>query len=76
MSIKRFNPSIDKGLTKEEVKSRIEDNLVNFDNGPKTKSIKEIIASNFFTFFNFLNISLGVSVFLAGLFCGELYQCI
>ena len=74
MSIKRFNPSIDKGLTKEEVKSRIEDNLVNFDNGPKTKSIKEIIASNFFTFFNFLNISLGVSVFLAGLFCGELYQ--
>lgn len=74
MSIKRFNPSIESGLSRKEVESRIEDNLVNYDNGPKTKSIKEIVASNFFTFFNFLNIALGVSVFLAGLFCGELYQ--
>lgn len=74
MSIKRFNPSIENGLSSKEVQSRIEENLVNYDNGPKTKTIKEIIASNFFTFFNFLNIALGTSVFLAGLFCGELYQ--
>ncbi len=74
MKIKRYNPSIEIGLTDKEINSRIKDNLINFDNGPKTKTIKEIIASNFFTFFNFLNITLGLSVFLAGLLCGELYQ--
>lgn len=56
-----------KGLTTSEVKERIEKGLVNFDNSPKTKTIKQIIFSNFFTYFNFLNIALGSAVFLSAL---------
>lgn len=67
MSIKRIKPNIEKGLTESQVEKRKKEGLNNFDNGPKTKSIKEIIATNFFTFFNLLNITLGVSVFISGL---------
>jgi len=63
--MKRFSPSISMGLTSEEVSLRFEEGLVNFDNSPKTKTIKQIIASNFFTYFNFLNISLGAAVFIS-----------
>lgn len=65
--MKRFSPSIEIGLTSLEVEKRIQEGLVNFDDGPKTKSIKAIIASNFFTYFNFLNIALGSAVFLSAL---------
>ena len=68
MKTKQYNTET--GLTKNQVNERIKNNLVNFDNSPKTKSIKEIIISNFFTFFNFLNITLGISVILAGFICG------
>lgn len=74
MSVKRFNPSIEKGLSTSEVNARLKDGLVNYDNGPKTKTIKQIILSNFFTFFNLLNISLGIAVFLAGIICGEVLE--
>ena len=70
MKITRYNPDIKIGLTKTQVKKRIEENLNNFDNGPKTKSIKQIIASNFFTFFNLLNLVLGSAVFISGLIFG------
>ena len=62
----RFEPTSDYGLTKEQVDLRKKEGLVNFDDQPKTKSIKRIIASNFFTYFNFLNIALGAAVLLAG----------
>ena len=51
------------GLSKEEVEERKRKGLVNYDDTPKTKSIKEIIFSNFFTYFNFLNLALGLAVF-------------
>ena len=35
-----------KGLTQKEVEERIDLGLVNYDDGPKTKTIKEIILSN------------------------------
>jgi len=72
--ITRYNPSEEMGLSKEQVLERMADGLVNFDDQPKTKSIKQIIASNFFTYFNFLNICLGVAVFSASLFSGQLFQ--
>ncbi len=72
--IKRINPNIATGLTNEEVKRRFEEGLNNYEDVPKTKSIKQIIASNFFTYFNFLNISLGIAVFSAGLISGQLFQ--
>ena len=61
----RYNPSIENGLTSEMVQERINEGLVNYDNQPKTKTIKQIIISNFFTYFNFLNIALGAAVFLS-----------
>ena len=67
-----FNTDIQHGLTSQEVTERIQKNLVNFNNQPRTKSIKEIIYSNLFTYFNFLNIFLGAAVILAGLFSGRL----
>ncbi len=62
------------GLTHEQVQERIQKGLVNFDDQPKTKTIQEIIASNFFTYFNFLNICLGVAVLSAGLFSGQFFM--
>ena len=54
------------GLTEEEVLKLEEKGLVNFKSEVKTKSIRQIIASNFFTLFNFLNFGLALAVFFAG----------
>ena len=64
------------GLTNKEIQDRINKQLVNFDNQPKTKTIKEIITTNVFTYFNFLNIFLGSAVLLSGLFSGKLLYSI
>ena len=55
-----------KGLTSQEVNDRIVKNLVNYVDEPKTKTIKEIVKSNVFTYFNFLNIFLGTLVIISG----------
>ena len=60
-----------KGLTEKEVEERIALGIVNYDDGPKTKTIKEIILSNILTYFNFLNMALGASVFIAGVLDGQ-----
>lgn len=52
------------GLTTEELQDRIEKKLVNYDTSVPTKSIKRILYENFFTLFNFLNLFLGIAVFL------------
>lgn len=70
----KVRTNIKTGLNKSEVKYRIDNNQVNYDTLPKTKTIKEIIKSNFFTYFNMLNIALGMCVFLAGLFNNALYE--
>lgn len=64
--MKRYNPDINIGLTDEEVDNRFKEGLNNINNIPLTKSIKQIIISNVFTLFNFLNIVLGVLVLLTG----------
>ena len=74
MDIKRYNPDLKTGLTNEQVLERINDNLVNYDDQPKTKSIKQIIFDNFFTYFNFLNIALGLAVFLSGILNNQLFN--
>ena len=70
--IKRYNPDYRVGLIKNELDERIENNLVNFDNQPKTKTIKQIILSNLFTYFNFLNTVLGFSIIIVGILQGQL----
>lgn len=72
--MERFEPNIKEGLKKEQVEQRIQENLVNIDHQPKTKTISEIIKSNFFNYFNFLNIALGSAVFIAGIINGEFLQ--
>ena len=72
--IERYQPDFNVGLQKEQVQKRFEEHLNNYDDRPKTKSIKQIIASNFFTYFNFLNICLGAAVFSASLFSGQFFQ--
>lgn len=60
-----------KGLTTSEVNERINKGLVNYNDAPKTKTIKEIIRDNVFTYFNFLNITLGLAIFIAGTIAGN-----
>ena len=62
----RYNPKITDGLSTEQVNKRISDGLVNFDSSVPTKSIKQIIFENFFTLFNFLNLFLGIAIFMVG----------
>lgn len=54
------------GLTDEEVAERVRLGKVNGDPNVKTKSVKQILTENIFTFFNFLNVVLAVLVFLVG----------
>ena len=60
-----------KGLTTEEVKDRFSKGLNNYNDAPKTKTIKEIFRDNIFTYFNFLNLALGILTFLAGVINGS-----
>ena len=62
-----------KGLTQEEVNERINKNLINYIDEPKTKTVKEIIRSNVFTYFNFLNILLGSLVIISGIISGRFF---
>lgn len=72
-NIERFNPSTDKGLTSKQVKSRIENNLVNNNVELPTKSIKRIFYENIFTLFNILNIILAFAVFYVGSYKNMLF---
>lgn len=58
----------EKGLTTKEVESRKEKKLVNYDTTVPTKSVKQIIGSNIFTLFNFLNFALALALFCVGSF--------
>ena len=55
-----------KGLTSEQVAERVKKGRVNGNPNPKTKSVKQIVFQNIFTFFNLINVALAVMVFLAG----------
>lgn len=72
--MERYNPNIETGLSLEQVLQRREENLVNFDAQPKTKTIKQIILGNLFTYFNFLNIGLGLAVLIAGIVNHALFE--
>ncbi len=69
--MERFHPDYKEGLTTEQVDQRYRENLVNYDEQPKTKTVKEIVKSNCFTFFNYLNIGLGIFALVGGLLGGQ-----
>lgn len=62
---------IKKGLSNSEVEERIKKGLYNYNDAPKTKTVKEIIRDNVFTYFNFLNLALGLAVFISSLINGN-----
>lgn len=74
------------GLTTEEVNFRKEKKLVNYDTTVPTKSIKQIISSNIFTLFNFLNFVLAFALifvasyknllFLGVVFCNTIISIV
>lgn len=72
--VKRYNPDYKYGLSDEEVNERKLSNLVNYNDQPPTKSIKEIITSNFFTYFNFINVILGTMIIVAGIIGGQFFD--
>ena len=70
----RYNPDYKKGLSKEQVNNRINSGLVNFNDTLPTKSVKQIVKDNFFTYFNFLNFVLGGAIIFAGIIGGQLFE--
>ena len=45
----RYEPNYNEGLNSEQVNKRIEENLVNFNCEPTTKTTKQILKDNIFT---------------------------
>lgn len=60
------------GLSNREVQDRIDKGLINYNEEPKTKTVKDIVKSNVFTYFNFLNILLGSLVIISGIISGRI----
>jgi cation-transporting P-type ATPase E len=58
--VERYNPDVEKGLSTDEVELRIMAGLNNITDTGSSKSIPTIVASNIFTFFNFLNFSIAI----------------
>ncbi len=65
-----------KGLTKNEVDERINKGLVNVGEVTRTKTIKEIVLSNIFTYFNILNVFLAGAILISGILSGRLFYSI
>lgn len=62
----RYEPETSQGLNTEQITRRKEEGLVNYDTTVPTKSIKSIIATNFFTLFNIMNFLLAIAIFAVG----------
>ena len=69
----RFEPKFNEGLNDEQVKQRMESNLVNHDTTVPTKSVKRILYENFFTLFNLLNLVLAIAIFAVGSYKNMLF---
>ena len=72
----RYNPGVKEGLNNEQVNERISNNLVNFNDQPPTKTVKQIIMSNFFTYFNFINVVLGSAIIVAGIYGHQVFNAL
>jgi len=56
----RFKPNLETGLTANQVKSRIDNYLVNYVKRGTTKSVGAIFITNIFTFYNILALVIGL----------------
>ena len=71
--MQRYNPDYKIGLTDEQIIKRKEEKLINIDTTVKTKSIKSIIISNFFTLFNIMNFVLALLILFVGAYKNLLF---
>ena len=69
-----FTPTLDAGLSTAEAARRKEKGLGNHSNADQGKSVGQILFSNFFTFFNMLNIALAVCLLLVGSYKNMLFM--
>ena len=69
----RIPPDLETGLTAEQVQARRAEGFVNTDDTIKTKTEKQIILENTFTFFNILNFVLALFILLVGSFKNLLF---
>lgn len=70
------NNVLEFGLTKSEIKSRVDSGQVNGEAEVKTKSVKRILIDNIFTLFNLINTVLVISVFMVGSYKNMLFYLI
>ena len=63
-----------KGLSKQEVETRINNNQINISHNEENNSIKSIIIRNTLTFFNFINILLAILVLFTGSYKNLLFM--
>lgn len=70
------NPNYKEGLSDQEVNERKGKNLVNYNNEPKTKSVKEILRDNIFTYFNIVNSILCIIMIIAGIVGLRLFEAL
>ena len=68
IQLKRPETNLERGLTKEQVEERISHKAVNYSVEPPSKSAKEIICSNIFTYFNLIFFIIAVVLILVGSF--------
>ena len=64
--ITRFKPDAQVGLTQEQIKERIEENLLNVSNIKTSKSIGNILFKNIFTFFNIICLVVAAALISVG----------
>lgn len=65
-NVRRFSPDTKTGLSSQQVKERTAQGCVNIQPRSPSKTIGQIIASNVFTLFNFLNFALAFCVLAVG----------
>ena len=60
----RYYPSLEMGLTTEQVNKRIEDGLFNYTGNKSGKSYLSIFLTNIFTFFNMLTFAVAIALLI------------
>lgn len=66
--VERYEPELTQGLTKEQVEERIAQDAVNRPVESPSKSVREIVCSNVFTYFNLVFFVIAVCLILVGSF--------
>lgn len=76
LEVERYSPSFKQGLSTNQVNSRVKNNLTNFQDVSKTKSIPKIILDNTLTLFNLINLILAIALFWAGSYKNTLFMIV